>query len=128
LSGYVRRVRDREDTTDQQNFDTTAATITKPVTREILSKVIPRVFVDADLLVNYIMGGGGGGGGGVYGRRPIPVAGREAEEDRLCRVSRCQSERNLHITIERVQGELAEIRRGRRDTTGRIRRLLTCRR
>jgi hypothetical protein len=27
-------------------------------------------------------------------RRPIPVAGREAE-DRLCRVSRCQSERNL---------------------------------
>jgi hypothetical protein len=28
-------------------------------------------------------------------RRPIPGAGREAEEDRLCRVSRCQSERNL---------------------------------
>jgi hypothetical protein len=62
-------------------------------------------------------------------RRPIPVAGREAEEDRLCRVSRCLSERNL-LYYDRavVREELAEIRRGRRDTTGRIRRLLTCRR
>jgi hypothetical protein len=50
--------------------------------------------LDADLLVNYIIVGGGGG------RRRLrfvaqSLCGREAEEDRLCRVSRCQSERNL---------------------------------
>jgi hypothetical protein len=82
--------------------------------------------LDADLLVNYIIvGGGGGGGGGVY---LIPVAGREAEEDRLCRVSRCQSERNL-LYYDRAGGAggTGGNTAGTAGYDG-IRRLLTCRR
>jgi hypothetical protein len=51
-------------------------------------------------------------------RRPI-LGGAEAEEDRLCRVSRCQSERNL-LYYDRAGGAggTGGNTAGTRDTTG----------